>query len=930
MIHYPIKLSTTEPNNPIGVVKVRQDDKGTQKLVARITTNSQIQDLTGLEVAFNMRTTSGNVVIEKAVVKDEKLGIIEYVVSGFATQQLGRNIAYFTFFIGEEEQFSTKDFSYFVTSSVTSEGISGCDYIWKFEDLLAYVTDLANQSQIQLNKLTSDVEVIQKQIDDMFALIASQGVLSANDVKKLMIKFKSGEDIEITDTFDFTGKIAGSNIENPHNFHYGGNEWTSLMPPTASWGAGSQAHYDSIKKVDGNIVTANRANVDVIAQGRFAFNFLAEYKKRYPNIFKATNTDAENLILVKSKLTSIEPRVYAKGSSFAGNKVSAGAFSNTEGTWWLMGRNTTADIAKISSIYTTVNQISYLLNPQGIVNINYYAEAATQTVPSVAILDYADVKVTTKFNIRDFNPTPRVLNAKDYGIKGDGITNDTAAIQALINRMNIGDTLYFFPGTFMIDATAAKKLIWKSNINIEISPQATLKVISNNAGNYELFDLSNLSNIRIIGGGRLQGERTTHTGTTGEWGMGIMMKKSSNISIEDIRIDDFWGDGIYVGGDGYGNQSKNICIRKVHADNNRRQGISVVNIDGLLVDGCTLSNTNGTAPQTGIDFEPNNNGEMLKNIVVRGTKIINNAGGDILFAHGALARDQVNKYLLDDNQISITLSDIYSQGNFRGPYFVSDSNTKLALKGFIQMNNITIVEPTTRGFWMNNWREEHMAKVRVNVLSITDSNANGLSTGSDTAGVLLSSGGTSDGATDMNRIGYSGVTINNLSIIDTRAVKKIMVGIKTVSDNFQLQNAKITNYDTNLHESTRLAWIRGEGTIKYVDDRGYKITSGTPSAETTQYFGQTLMTQNGNSYLMPHSREHVGKEIGFRIPISGAIRFPTIRLTNANDSFVGCGVLAKTVTGMVLRGKTGNEIRFKAVEDDQWLITYLGEPGTFT
>lgn len=929
MIHYPIKLSTTEPNNPIGVVKVRQDDKGTQKLVARITTNSKIQDLTGLGVAFNMRTTSGNVVIEKAVVKDEKLGIIEYVVSGFATQQLGRNIAYFTFFIGEEEQFSTKDFSYFVTSSVTSEGISGCDYIWKFEDLLAYVTDLANQSQIQLNKLTSDVEVIQKQIDDMFALIASQGVLSANDVKKLMSNFQDGNDIEVTVKSDFTGKIAGSVLENGNIARRYVGASIPASPPTTNEYS-TQAAYDAIKKLEGTLSTQS-TNSGVNASTPWhviQFNILWILEQNFPLIFKNARTVDEKVAIAKNKITSTNVNAYAKGTGPSGNKITAQVYVANE--WVGNSSNSTANIAQIG-----FNQVNPIIAPRyihtdGFCHLVVFSEASNASIVSTASIDYANIELKVKFNIRDFNPTPRVLNAKDYGIKGDGVTNDTAAIQALINQMNIGDTLYFFPGTFMIDATAAKKLIWKSNINIEISPQATLKVISNNAGNYELFDLSNLSNIRIIGGGRLQGERTTHTGTTGEWGMGIMMKKSTNIKIEDIRIDDFWGDGIYVGGDGYGNQSKNICIRKVHADNNRRQGISVVNIDGLLVDGCTLSNTNGTAPQTGIDFEPNNNGEMLKNIVVRGTKIINNAGGDILFAHGALAREQVNKYLLDDNQISITLSDIYSQGNFRGPYFVSDSDTKLALKGFIQMNNITIVEPTTRGFWMNNWREQHMAKVRVNNLSITDSNANGLSTGSDTAGVLLSSGGTSDGATDMNRIGYSGVTINNLSIIDTRAVKKIMVGIKTVSDNFQLQNAKITNYDTNLHESTRLAWIRGEGTIKYVDDRGYKITSGTPSAETTQYFGQTLMTQNGNSYLLPHSREHIGKEISFRVPISGTIRFPTIRLTNANDSFVGCGVLAKTVTGMVLRGKTGNEIRFKAVEDDQWLITYLGEPGTFT
>jgi len=551
-------------------------------------------------------------------------------------------------------------------------------------------------------------------------------------------------------------------------------------------------------------------------------------------------------------------------------------------------------------------------------------------VASNAILDYVKVENTIKFNIRDFIPDPRVINTKDYGIKADGVTNNTVSIQSLIDRMVIGDTLHFHKGgTFMLDAVAAKKLIWKSNINIEISPGATLKVITNNSGNYELFDLSNLSNIRIFGGGRLQGERSTHTGTTGEWGMGIMMKKSTNIKIEDIQIDDFWGDGIYIGGDGYGNQSKNIYIRNVHADNNRRQGISVVNVDGLVIEGGSATRTNGTAPQTGIDFEPNNNGEMLKNITISNFATSENAGGSMLFAHAALSRGASNIYPLTDNQISIKISNLYSYKDAKGPYLVSDSHTVFKLSGFIEFNDTTVVEPLKQGLWFNNWREEHMAKVRFNNLSITDVNSNELSEGADAAGVLLSSGGTTDWATDTNRIGYSGVIINNLSIIDTRTIQKTEIGIKTISERFQLQNAKITNYDTNLHESKRLAWIRGEGTVKYIDDRGYKITSGTPSAETTQYFGQTLMTQNGNSYALPHSREHIGKEICFRIPISGAIRFPTIRLSNSTDSFVGCGVLTQTLNGMVLRGKTGNEIRFKAVEDNQWLITYLGEPGTF-
>ena len=49
-------------------------------------------------------------------------------------------------------------------------------------------------------------------------------------------------------------------------------------------------------------------------------------------------------------------------------------------------------------------------------------------------------------------PPPGSYNVKDYGARGDGVTNDTSAIRAAINAMEDGDTLYFPAGCYIVKA----------------------------------------------------------------------------------------------------------------------------------------------------------------------------------------------------------------------------------------------------------------------------------------------------------------------------------------------------------------------------------------------------------------------------------------------------------------------------------------------
>lgn len=149
-IKHSITLSTTEPNNEVGNLKIRQGDEQTQTLVANITENGVPKPFVGLQPFFcaKLGQTAGLGIIEQKVTgpMNPANGTLEYVMQPEDWQQLGRQTAYFSFrkMVNDHEwteQFSTRDFNYNVIKSAFSEGVKetkkdGSTYIWTIEDML--------------------------------------------------------------------------------------------------------------------------------------------------------------------------------------------------------------------------------------------------------------------------------------------------------------------------------------------------------------------------------------------------------------------------------------------------------------------------------------------------------------------------------------------------------------------------------------------------------------------------------------------------------------------------------------------------------------------------------------------------------------------------------------------------------------------------
>lgn len=289
------------------------------------------------------------------------------------------------------------------------------------------------------------------------------------------------------------------------------------------------------------------------------------------------------------------------------------------------------------------------------------------------------------------------MNVHQFGAKGDGLTDDQDSINKALNSgasiINFTKNLTYMvkgyedgqaQGSSREARNAQTGIMLQSNTTINLN-FATIKCITNDRTNYNIFTVRDKSNI-IIQNGNIVGDVDTHIGSTGEWGHGISIRHSNNIHLLNLYIAKCWGDGITTdASDTTSNYCTNVYITNCICDDNRRQGLSAGGIDGLIVEDSKFINTGQTAytaPGAGVDMEPdstraynitfnnclfeNNKGGGLhaygsncNNIVMSGCKISNNPSNlalNIVMATNCVIRNCVVEWLLDASYKYINLA----------------------------------------------------------------------------------------------------------------------------------------------------------------------------------------------------------------------------------------------------------------------------------
>jgi hypothetical protein len=304
---------------------------------------------------------------------------------------------------------------------------------------------------------------------------------------------------------------------------------------------------------------------------------------------------------------------------------------------------------------------------------------------------FDNTKLTGSVNLRGAHIKGTVSNSRfdaSWLCAMDGVTDDAPSINEMIA---VCGNVFFPRGTYRLVAPYGKENfhigIGRSNVSL-LGEEGTVLLTRERHGIVcvysKPYDIPN--SIRDI---RLKGItfRTVNDGSTFlEWTHAIQMKGVNGMTIEQCRIEDFWGDGICLNHYGdtpqTGERARNQNVKivkntivggKLH---NNRNGISVINGKNVLIKGNTILETSKRNMPGAIDVEPNNSAYTIENIRIVGNTIKGSRGScgaiEVCMFNGGPGRHiTVEKNDISDSNLGIY---IYLKTDDTTEHFVIRNN----------------------------------------------------------------------------------------------------------------------------------------------------------------------------------------------------------------------------------------------------------------
>ncbi|KAA0991301.1 glycoside hydrolase family protein [Dyadobacter aurulentus] len=349
----------------------------------------------------------------------------------------------------------------------------------------------------------------------------------------------------------------------------------------------------------------------------------------------------------------------------------------------------------------------------------------------------------------------QAVNVEWFGANGDGATDNTAIFQAVLNRGDIG-TIYFPKPAI---SYRLKNMSIRSNKNLIFEEGSVFEGLGTLGPEERMMMMNAVQNVSIKGYNVVFKDQKAKY-TSGQQRHIFTMLGVTNVVIEGVAANDSGGDGFYIGSSNLRKYSENVKLINVSADNNRRQGLSIVSGKNIEIISPLFTNSKGEYPSAGIDIEPNHADEFLEGIRIVNPTTKNNAGAGITIL--------IDDFKGTDRVVDISISNHSDDGSMYGTYI---SKAAGAIAGSIVFQNPIWKNNRTNGLCVSNYSAA-ACPIQINDATVIDCNVAGTAHALFGAAFLI--------YREANAVGDA--NIGNVHVIrpkvyDTRSVKKIFSAI---------------------------------------------------------------------------------------------------------------------------------------------------------
>lgn len=300
--------------------------------------------------------------------------------------------------------------------------------------------------------------------------------------------------------------------------------------------------------------------------------------------------------------------------------------SPLDGDRYLVGSSPTGDWL------TEANNIAVFNAPEGV--WQFYA-------PKIGWSLYLEDEDTRLSYGTQWYKGAAILNVKDFGVVGDGVVDDEPALNLLfdyVGALTSGPTTVYFPkGTYLIkapvtvdgeslsSAVAGLRIIGDPGATIKTPVSGTGWVGSSNGALFQFRASATPATNIVIEDLIFDGSAF---GTTSNSTMGIYAFAVTGLTIRNCTFQNLGNtalgissaprnDGIILGDDvtdSISARAKDVRIEQCRFVNVVRNGISMLDVDGVVVENCHFENIDNS----GIDIEPNFVFQFARDILIRG------------------------------------------------------------------------------------------------------------------------------------------------------------------------------------------------------------------------------------------------------------------------------------------------------------------------